>query len=290
MSAVALYKELRRLLQRNNPFPSMEDVDVVLARYTEADIQEAVRMKDFIGCLLLHYACHQHVPVLIVQWLLDKEVENKSIYQQNRMGSLPIHGACLDYANLDSIRLLLERDVDKKTLLVRDIQGRLPLFTSTDEGNNVEVTKLVLREGICDRIERLDFTEWKDRVRELIDNMTADLTLMDDRREEVEDVYTRLSKYEIEHSLSLLALAVWKTSCLHWGDFQFESMKGLEDLGATDGAFDPAEYKRQCRIKSGVDMIIRGVRPFIPVNENTPTLPDVVGLGVLLEMETYPHL
>ena len=90
------------------------------------------------------------------------------------MGSLPIHGAGQDYANLDSIWLLLERDVDKKTLLVRDIQGRLPLFTSTDEGNNVEVTKLVLREGIRDRIERLDFTEWKDRVRELIDNMTAE--------------------------------------------------------------------------------------------------------------------
>ena len=141
------------------------------------------------------------------------------------MGSLPIHGACQDYANLDSIRLLLERDVDKKTLLVRDIQGRLPLFTSTDEGNNVEVTKLVLREGICDRIERLDFTEWKDRVRELIDNMTADLTLMDDRREEVEDVYTRLSKYEIEHSMSLLALAVWKISCLHWGNFNLYPCK-----------------------------------------------------------------
>jgi hypothetical protein len=77
MSAVALYKELRRLLQRYDPLPSMEDVDVVLARYTEADIQEAVRMKDYIGCLLLHYACHQHVPVLIVQWLLDKEVQNK---------------------------------------------------------------------------------------------------------------------------------------------------------------------------------------------------------------------
>jgi hypothetical protein len=295
MSAVALYKELKQLLQRWNEIPvspSLEEVTAVTVRYTERDFQEAVLLKDYLGNLLIHYACWENAIVEVVQLLLDTEVENKSIYQYNITGMLPIHNACQHCDNIDNVRLLMDRDVDKKTLLARDIQGLVPLFIATEAYNNVELTKLVLREGIRDRIERLDFTEWKDRVQELIDDMTEDLTLMDDRREAVKDVYTRLSKYEIEHSMSLLALAVWKISCLHWGNFQFVSMQGLEDLGATDGAFDPAEYKLQRRIKSGVDMIIRGVRPFIPVNENTPTLPlpDAEELGVLVEVETHPGL
>jgi hypothetical protein len=63
----------------------------------------------------------------------------------------------------------------------------------------------------------------------------------------------------------LLALAVWRTSCLHWGDIKFKSMQQMEDFWATDDAFDPSEYKRERRIKSGADVIIRGVLPFLPV-------------------------
>jgi hypothetical protein len=42
----------------------------------------------------------------------------------------------------------------------------------------------------------------------------------------------------------------------------------MEDLRATDETFDPVEYKRDCRIKSGADMIIRGVLPFLPVDDD----------------------
>jgi hypothetical protein len=46
---------------------------------------------------------------------------------------------------------------------------------------------------------------------------------------------------------------------LHGGDIKFKSMQHVEDLGATDDAFDPSECKRERRIKSGADVIIRGV-------------------------------
>jgi hypothetical protein len=69
----------------------------------------------------------------------------------------------------------------------------------------------------------------------------------------------------------LLALAVWRTSCLHWGDIEFQSMQEMEDLRATDHVFDPSEYKRERRIKSGADVIIRGVLPFLLVGDEMPT-------------------
>jgi hypothetical protein len=48
-------------------------------------------------------------------------------------------------------------------------------------------------------------------------------------------------------------------------------MQEMEDLRATDDAFDPVEYKRERRIKSGADVIIRGVLPFLSVDDETPT-------------------
>lgn len=49
----------------------------------------------------------------------------------------------------------------------------------------------------------------------------------------------------------------------------FELGREIEDLRATDGTFDPAEYNREGRIKSGVDAIIRGVLPFLPVDDDS---------------------
>ena len=58
---------------------------------------------------------------------------------------------------------------------------------------------------------------------------------------------------------------------MHWGDIKFRSMQEMEDVRATYHPFDPSEYKRERRIKSGADVIIRGVLPFLPVDDETPT-------------------
>jgi hypothetical protein len=44
-------------------------------------------------------------------------------------------------------------------------------------------------------------------------------------------------------------------------------MQQMEDWGATDDAFDPLEYKRERQIKSGAGVIIRGVLPFVLVDD-----------------------
>jgi hypothetical protein len=74
-----------------------------------------------------------------------------------------------------------------------------------------------------------------------------------EKEKEVREIYETLSKYEKMERISLLKLAVWRTSCLN---VKFDSMQEIE-------AFDPAEFKRERRIKSGVNAIIQNVLPFL---------------------------
>jgi len=78
-------------------------------------------------------------------------------------------------------------------------------------------------------------------------------------------IHERLSKYEKMERISLLELAIWRTSCLNAGSTKFDSiMQAMEDyLLARDEGSNSAEYKRECQIKSGADAIIQGVLPFL---------------------------
>jgi hypothetical protein len=130
----------------------------------------------------------------------------------------------------------------------------------------VEVVQLLLQASIGDRIEQLGLAQWRIAVAELINVMREE----DSKSKKVRQIYARLAKYEeMEGTISLLALAVWRTSCLKWGDIQFKSMQEMEDLRATDETFDPVEYKRERRIKRRADVIIRGVLPFLPVDDDS---------------------
>ncbi len=162
----------------------------------------------------------------------------------------------------------MDSDDDKKTILEKDHLGRLPIHWACGHSAPVEVIQLLLQASICDRIEQLGLAQWIIGVEELINAMTEE----DSKTKKVRKIYARLSEYEeMERTISLLALAVWRTSCLKWGDIKFKSMQEMEDLRATDETFDPVEYKRERRIKSGADVIIRGVLPFLPVDDETPT-------------------
>jgi hypothetical protein len=162
--------------------------------------------------------------------------------------------------------LLLDSDTDKKSILAK-VNGRLPIRLACFNNGPVEVIQLLLQVSICDRIEQLGLQQWKIDVEKLIKDMTAGGS----KTKKVKEIYKRLSNCEeMEHTMSLLALAVWRTSCLHWGDITFKSMQDMEDLRTVDDAFDPSEYKRERRIKSGADVIIRGVLPFLPVDDDTP--------------------
>jgi ankyrin repeat protein len=242
-----------------------EVIQLLLDSDTE---KRTILKKDTKGFLPIHCACCNNVPIEVIQLLLNNDSDEKLIFEKDHFGRLPIHLACMYGAPVEVIQELLHNDTKQKSILEKDNFGRLPIHLVCLNNGPVEVIQVLLQVSICDRIEQLGLAQWKIDVKELINAMTED----DSNMETVKEIYERLSKYEeMEHTISLLGLAVWRTSCLHWGDIKFKSMQQMEDLRATDGAFDPAEYKRERRIKSGAGVIIRGVLPFLPVDDETPT-------------------
>jgi hypothetical protein len=282
-------------------------VNALIANYTKKDLQEAVLVKYYRGQLPIHLACiynapleviqmllendsgkntiHERcfywgslpihlacsagAPVEVIQLLLDSDDDKKTILEKNGIGQLPIHIACWKNAPVQVVQLLLASDMEKKTILEKDNNGRrLPIHIACEVNAPVEVIQLLLQASICDRIEQLDLEQWRIGVGDLINAIKAD----DSKTKKVQEIYERLSKYEeMQHTISLLALAIWRTSCLKWGSIEFQSMHDMEDFRTTDDAFDPVKFKRERRIKSGADVIIRGVLPFLPVNDETPT-------------------
>jgi hypothetical protein len=68
-----------------------EDLTVLVEKYTEKDLQEAVLEKDDDGELPIHIAWRNNAPVEVIQLLLDSDTGKKKIFEKNNDGWLPIH-------------------------------------------------------------------------------------------------------------------------------------------------------------------------------------------------------
>jgi hypothetical protein len=222
--------------------------------------KESIFEKNVYGQVPIHSACSsRHTPVEVIQLLLDSDSDKRTILQKGYTGQLPIHSACDNGAHVEVIRVLLDSDTTKESIFEKDYGGRLPIQVASERGASLDVIQYLLRASVCDQIERLGLERWKIDLEELITSMTED-----DSERQVQQIYKRLSKYEKMERISLLELAIWKTSCLNAGSTKFDSMRAMEDyLLARDEAFDPSEYKREYQIKSGADAIIQGVLPFL---------------------------
>ena len=206
------------------------------------------------GQLPIHSACsRRYTPVKVIQLLLDNDRDKRTILQKDDSGRLPIHCACDKDAPAEVIRVLLDSDTTKASIFEKDDDGYLPIQVACERGASLEVMQCLLRASVCDQIERLGLERWKIDLEELITSMTED-----DSERQVHQIYERLSKYEKMERISLLELAIWRTSCLNAGGTKFDSMQAMEDE-----AFDPAGHKRECQIKSGADAIIQGILPFL---------------------------
>jgi hypothetical protein len=294
------YSELMKLL-RWETTSITEEMNVLIAHSTEKDLQEALLVKDSRGWLPIHWACMFDAPLEVIQMLLDNDSGKKTILAKDNEGWLPIHVACFYGTPLEVIQLLLDCDNNKKTIFEKDNPGRLPIHRACRGGATVEVIRLLLdsdadkkmifekdkygwlpinyafggpvavvqlllQASICDRIEQLGLAQWRISMQEIINAITEE----DSKTRKIQEIYARLSNYEeMERTISLLALAVWRTSCLKWGDIQFKSMQEMEDYWPTDEIFEPSENKRERRIKSGADVIIRGVLQFLLIHDDS---------------------
>jgi len=82
-------------------------------------------------------------------------------------------------------------------------------------------------------------------------------------------VLSKLSMYEKKEKISILELAVWKVQCilafasLTASDASLITMQDIEDYWTLEERFDPLKYRKDCRIKSGIDMCIEKVLEFL---------------------------
>lgn len=229
----------------------------------ESDVYKTTLfVKDKQGYLPLHMACRYLAPAQVVSLLLEHDKNKSSLFDKGLYEQLPLHMACRCNASPEVIRLLVQEDETRKSLLEMDNVGRLPIHLALllKPSPNLETIKILLEGMICHRIENKGLQQWKMDIKSFCKSMMIHERDVDVRFKL--DVIVKCLKAIMERA-TLLELAVWKASCLGYNDNGFQNMEDIIALGETIHEFDPEEYKKDAHIKSGADIIVRGVLSFL---------------------------
>ena len=213
--------------------------------------------------LPLHAAIRYKAPASVIHLLLGNN--ESTLLEPGPYNQLPLHVACRISAAPDVVQLLLDSDVTKSAVMRGDDVGRLPIHLAllhTAE-NQLDIVKLLMENMLCGRMEKRGLDLWKadmKHVLQLIGTQERDFTTRD-KLDMVRDVIRNLME-----RVFVLELAVWRASCFEF-NAQFSStqsvMERLAILAVSDPQFDPNAYKTDRRIKSGADIIVRDVIPFL---------------------------
>jgi len=203
--------------------------------------------------------------------LLERDTQKQSLFVGGMYDQLPIHVACRCNLAPDSIGLLLEYDSDKRTLLQEDNAGRIPLHVAYLRNSHNDVLRLLLQAMICHRIERVGLEQWKGDMRRLLQSMSTherDFNTSD----KLEMTRHAMTELLLERAF-VLELILWKASCCLSSASSSSSSPPcptttsmqdiLDKLSANDNNFDAQEYKQECHIKSGAEMIVPRVLSFL---------------------------
>jgi ankyrin repeat protein len=134
--------KLRGLLQERRDTTAIK---YLIARYSDDDLSEAIKIKGSCERLLLHEACWKCMEMLeVIQILVNADKDKRTLLAKDINGSLPLHVACHCKAPLEVIQVLLENDIEKKSLFEMDSHGGFPLHTACFCGAPLEVIKLLL--------------------------------------------------------------------------------------------------------------------------------------------------
>ena len=238
---------------------SRRDLQVIELLLENDCDKRTIFVKDNHGMLPLHMACRYNAPKEIIQLLLDSDrsQNKKSLSEEGIYGQLPIHIACRCNAPPDVVQVLLEQDVSKSSVAQEDNVGRLPIHVYLLRNSNQEVIQLLLEAMICQRIQRVGLENWKHTLQKFRKSMATHERDFN-TREKLDIIEMALN--EMEERAFVLELVIWKSSCisaLHEHDS--DASVNMRDICC--------QYKRERRIKSGAEVIIPGVLPFL---ENEP--------------------
>ena len=219
------------------------------------DKKSTLLIKDHQESLPIHMACRYDAPPSIIQLLLEHQPS--TVLEEGIYGQLPLHIACRCNAPPKVIELLLRYDSSTNQTVVRqDNIGRLPLHVAFLRNQHIEVIQLILKSMYVSRLERLGLELWK-RDMQSFQTQMAEPERDFLTRDNLDFVMAKTQ--ELLDKAHVLELAVWKASCLGFSKKQYSSMEDVQS-SLQDGSTD---YKMECRIKSGAEVIVRGVLPFV---------------------------
>ena len=210
----------------------------------------------------INSAVRYGAPASVIMLLLESNESRSTLLETDVYGQTPLHASCRRGGIPEVIDLLLKFDKDKTTISATDNVGRLPIHLAILHSfeNQIEVVQLLLEGMICGLMNRRGLELWKDDIQSLLNNMRVherDFTT----RDKLDMICESL--VDFRERVFALELAVWRASCLQF-DTRFASIQEAMDheASATD-TFDINAYKADRRIRSGADIIIRDVIPFL---------------------------
>ena len=222
------------------------------------------------GSLPIHAAIRFGAPAIVIKLLLDCKKSKQTLYLREGYGQTPLHAACRVGAEPDVVRLLLLYDEEQKTVMLGDNVGRLPLHLAIlhCRENQLQIVKLLLQTMIVHRMTLRGLEQWKTDMNQILQSLQSVHERDFTTRDKLDMVCDTLRDFmERVHALEL---AVWRTSCLQFG--QYKTMKeAIENESRhASGPFETLGYKRARRIQSGTEIIVRDVIPFLeddPIDE-----------------------
>ena len=204
--------------------------------------------RDNAGSIPLHIACRYRAPTEVIMLLLDNDPSRESLFRVDMYGQTPLHVACRNCAPAAVIQLLLLYDREKRSVLLKDNAERIPLHVALLRNNEIESIQLLLEAMICNRMENKGLENWKRMMADFLKSMETyerDFTT----RDKLDMVAEALK--ELRERVILLELAIWRESCLAY----HKECKALFEVAP--------DLKKECRIKSGAQVIIHDVLPFL---------------------------
>lgn len=133
--------------------------------------------------------------------------------------------------------------------------------------------QVVLRNDWCmqtvvPNLNKLGLDRWKWHMNHLCyEFINETLPPVTGSSDQALSILATLYMYQAKEKLSLLELAVWKANCLlnHaevTGAYTV-TMQEIEDYWALDERFNPVQYRKELRIKSGISVIVENVFLFL---------------------------
>jgi hypothetical protein len=191
-------------------------------------------------------------------------------------GYLPVYYACLSEASVEIVQYLLATHkstfADTKIYWQNIVDSFSIMFVSAT------VLRYVIHWSIEDRLATVDYEKWRvDILSEIELIPDGGRRTWKEKEINIANVYGKLAKYELKEVTSLLEMAAWKSKLSQSESVvredkekdgesdAVEAMEGEEDDHAEGKVVITAddEFRKNCRINSGAELIISNVLPFL---------------------------